>query len=66
MSLKNLNAEREQELPGPGSYQVETGVSNIRQKAFGKNGVFGSTERRFVDTENLQTPGPGQYNNSSM
>jgi hypothetical protein len=31
----------------------------MKQKTFGKNGVFGSTERRFVETDNLQTPGPG-------
>jgi hypothetical protein len=27
----------------------------------GKNGVFGTTERRFVNTENLKVPGPGEY-----
>ena len=28
---------------------------------WGKNGIFGSTERRFVQLSNLQTPAPGQY-----
>ena len=34
---------------------------NIKQKLKGKNGVFGSTERRFVHIEHMKVPGPGEY-----
>lgn len=37
-----------QEVPGPGTYQNKTLVENISKKPWGKQGVFGSTEKRFV------------------
>jgi len=33
----------------------------MQKKAWGKQGVFGSTEKRFVQAQTLQTPGPGVY-----
>jgi hypothetical protein len=54
VSLKNFTESKQE--PGPGSYQV---LSHLK-KVVGKNGVFGSTERRFVQNEEqLKTPGPG-------
>ena len=49
--------------PGPGSYQAKQNISDYPSKAWGKNGVFGSTERRFVPKGNqpMYTPGPGTY-----
>jgi hypothetical protein len=35
-------------VPGPGSYQAKTIVENMQKKTWGKQGVFGSTEKRFV------------------
>lgn len=63
MSLKNLDEEISQQVPGPGAYQPP---SNYGKRIVGKNGVFGSTERRFVQMENLKTPGPGQYTNTEV
>lgn len=48
-------------MPGPGTYQQSSLESTVRQKIKGKNGVFGSTERRFVQLEKLKTPGPCEY-----
>ena len=36
-------------------------VENLQKKTWGKQGVFGSTEKRFVQAQTLQTPGPGMY-----
>jgi hypothetical protein len=33
----------------------------MQKKTWGKQGVFGSTEKRFVQAQTLQTPGPGMY-----
>lgn len=32
------------------------------RKPWGKQGVFGATEKRFVEQKKLVTPGPGNYN----
>ncbi len=48
-------------IPGPGTYAQPGIAENAKIKTWGKNGVFGSTERRFVEHINLKTPGPGQY-----
>ena len=50
--------------PGPGQYGAKTLIDKINNNVFGKNGVFGSTERRFVHKVNTTTPGPAQYNNN--
>ena len=49
--------------PGPGSYQTKENFTEAPVKTWGKNGVFGSTERRFVPKGNqpIYTPGPGSY-----
>lgn len=51
--------------PGPGQYDNSTIIDNINKKPWGKNGVFGSTERRFVPfgggSAATGQPGPGQY-----
>jgi hypothetical protein len=47
-SLKDTVHEQMDKVPGPGQYQVPTVVDMIQKKTWGKNGVFGSTERRFV------------------
>ena len=33
----------------------------MQKKPWGKQGVFGSTEKRFVQGKVMITPGPGQY-----
>ncbi|CAG9314958.1 unnamed protein product [Blepharisma stoltei] len=47
--------------PGPGSYKDENILDNIQKKVWGKEGVFGSTEKRFVAHRVNETPGPGYY-----
>lgn len=48
--------------PGPGQYQAKSLASEVQGKVTSKSGVFGSTQRRFVNnTHKEQLPGPGQY-----
>eukprot|EP01022_Parablepharisma_sp_SALTPOND_P005157 TRINITY_DN121831_c0_g1_i1.p1 TRINITY_DN121831_c0_g1~~TRINITY_DN121831_c0_g1_i1.p1 ORF type:complete len:430 (-),score=8.21 TRINITY_DN121831_c0_g1_i1:241-1530(-) len=57
--------------PGPGQYQSKDITSSLAKKVWGKQGVFGSTERRFAQLSTLvlscgnryqqKTPGPGFY-----
>ena len=57
-----FNEKNQQTLvPGPGSYQSKTLIENLQKKTWGKQGVFGSTEKRFVAAQTLMTPGPGLY-----
>ena len=46
-------------MPGPGFYEQMGIADSATVKLYGKSGVFGSTERRFVEQNNLRTPGPG-------
>jgi len=48
--------------PGPGQYDQKTLIDDIIRKPWGKQGVFGATEKRFVEQKKLVTPGPGNYN----
>jgi hypothetical protein len=48
-------------LPGPGAYKQPCIAEEVTKKPWGKQGVFGSTEKRFVQPQTLQTPGPGVY-----
>lgn len=49
--------------PGPGAYPINgLAEQTIKQ---GKNGSFGSTERRFASFKQFGTPAPGQYAHSS-
>ena len=58
------------QLPGPGQYNSEDLVKRMHRKVWGKQGVFGSTERRFAQItrfvnyllQEQKTPGPGFYN----
>lgn len=47
--------------PGPGSYKNPDLVESLTKKPWGKQGVFGSSEKRFVPKRNEKTPGPGHY-----
>mmetsp|Transcript_4099 Transcript_4099/g.3954 ORF Transcript_4099/g.3954 Transcript_4099/m.3954 type:complete len:333 (+) Transcript_4099:697-1695(+) len=47
--------------PGPGSYKNDDIGESLQKKVWGRQGVFGSTERRFAPTKNQETPGPGYY-----
>ncbi|CAI2359206.1 unnamed protein product [Moneuplotes crassus] len=52
------------EEPGPGSYSVgerQLGVEQKRMIPFTKSKAFGTTEKRFVSSKSVTTPGPGQY-----
>ena len=52
------------DAPGPGTYVQTQLIDNITKKTWGKNGVVGSTERRFVPLSGSNPaalPGPGQY-----
>jgi len=60
-SLKDIDDIKSEDIPGPGSYQQPTLDQSVRNKLEVKNGVFGTTERRFVNIENLKVPGPGEY-----
>ena len=33
----------------------------MHKKVWGKQGVFGTTEKRFTQNKNLENPGPGHY-----
>jgi hypothetical protein len=46
--------------PGPGAYKGETLVDSVNKKVWGKQGVFGSSEQRFVEKTESQL-GPGYY-----
>jgi len=60
--LRFVEKQPVSELPGPGQYQAPTTlVDQMQRKPWGKQGVFGSTEKRFVQAQALQTPGPGNY-----
>ena len=48
-------------IPGPGTYKQPNLAEQVAKKPWGKQGVFGSTEKRFVQPTSLQTPGPGLY-----
>jgi len=52
--------------PGPGNYSDKTNLAeDVRRKMHGKQGVFGSTERRFVQPKSgigNAMIGPGSYN----
>ena len=62
-SLKPVDHELIEQLPGPGAYDNK-GVADLAlSKTRGKNGIFGTTEVRFVKNETLKTPGPGAYIN---
>lgn len=47
--------------PGPGSYKQKDLTEEIFKKTWGKQGVFGSSEKRFVSKKKNLTPGPGHY-----
>jgi len=48
--------------PGPGSYKELHFTEDSKRKVWGRQGVFGTTEKRFVaQTGPLSTPGPGYY-----
>jgi len=39
------------QAPGPGQYMLEDIVARMRKKVWGKQGPFGSTERRFAQAK---------------
>lgn len=47
--------------PGPGSYAQDGTKQERRLVPVSKNKAFGTTERRFVGKQGIETPGPGQY-----
>ena len=48
--------------PGPGSYKELHFTEDSKKRVWGRQGVFGTTEKRFVSTSAaLATPGPGYY-----
>lgn len=47
--------------PGPGAYKEQDISDSINKKVWGRQGVFGSSERRFTHKTSSQTPGPGHY-----
>lgn len=74
-SEKRLDAIKKgpTEIPGPGQYPVKGIKDDLNKKVWGKQGVFGSTERRFAQLSSMvlnikismktkKTPGPGFYN----
>jgi Sperm-tail PG-rich repeat len=54
----NLRFQNTPDLnPGPGSYRN----IDVQKKVWGKQGVFGCTEKRFNDIAKEDIPGPGSY-----
>lgn len=50
--------------PGPGSYSAGNMIDSLDKKVWGRQGVFGSTEKRFVHIrDKIIVPGPGSYTN---
>lgn len=48
--------------PGPGSYKEMPFSEDSKRRTWGRQGVFGTTEKRFVGTLPVSTaPGPGYY-----
>jgi len=47
--------------PGPGHYSIHNNAGELRKKVWGKQGVFGSSEKRFPVHTSLEIPGPGFY-----
>jgi hypothetical protein len=49
-------------VPGPGAYKEKNLNDHVDKRLTSKNGVFGTSERRFVPGAKLtETPGPGRY-----
>jgi hypothetical protein len=42
-------------IPGPGQYSVKGINDDLRKKVWGKQGVFGSTEKRFAQLSKMVT-----------
>lgn len=57
---------RTSNTPGPGSYKQKELSEDLYKKMWGKQGVFGSSEKRFVNKKNSFTPGPGHYRAESL
>jgi len=62
----NLNRftcdEDNKPIPGPGTYGADGLVDNLNKKVWGRRGIFGSSEVRFVTySGTMKTPGPGSY-----
>ena len=63
-SGNRFESKNQSQEPGPGTYTIanQEGTSeNRRIIPITKNKAFGTTERRFVDSKSVTTPGPGQY-----
>ena len=50
---------------GPGSYRSIQFLDEARKKAWGRQGIFGTTEKRFVSTGRKDIPGPGYYSSEN-
>ena len=59
----NLRFQEQFDLnPGPGSYKDPGFLDEAKKKAWGRQGVFGTTEKRFAGGNPIEmTPGPGYY-----
>lgn len=54
--------EKVEATPGPGSYKDLQFMDDVKKKAWGRQGVFGTTEKRFAIVQQVEsTPGPGYY-----
>ena len=60
-STKMRFKEAEKPNPGPGQYSEQQLTENLNKKTWGRQGVFGTTERRFVGPKDKNTPGPAHY-----
>ena len=60
-NIRFMDNNQQALIPGPGAYKQPTIVESLHKKPWGKQGVFGSTEKRFVQPHALVTPGPGLY-----
>lgn len=60
--MRFQHREKIEKTPGPGSYKDQQFLDDLKEKAWGRQGVFGTTEKRFpVLHQPEPTPGPGYY-----
>jgi len=60
-----IQKRKENGNPGPGQYNSKDIINSLSSKTWGKKGIFGSSERRFLthqaNKDMEEEPGPGAY-----
>lgn len=53
LSSERRSVQRNSAIPGPGQYEVKCIKDQLSKKVWGRQGVFGCTERRFAQLSTL-------------